>query len=623
MEIASKILSDVTHYMKYAKYIEPKSRRETWIESANRSSAMHCKNFPHLKEQILGAFDYVVKKQVLPSMRSMQFAGRPIEVNPARVYNCAYLPVDDWRAFSEIMFLLLGGSGVGFSVQQHHVEALPEIKRPSPKKRRYLIGDSIEGWADAVKHLVKSYFFGRSDVIFDFSDIRPKGARLITSGGKAPGPEPLKDCLHNLKKILDRKKTGDKLTTLEVHDMVCYIADAVLAGGIRRAALLSLFSFDDQDMLSCKAGSWWEKNPQRARANNSVALLRHRVEEEDFKSLWEKVKAGKSGEPGIYLTNNQNWGCNPCCEIALRPFQFCNLTTANVSDVKDQEDLEKRLGAAAFIGTLQASYTNFHYLRSVWRRTTEKDALIGVSMTGIASKNVLNLDLKAASKVVKQVNIETAKLIGINPAARRNCIKPEGTGSIVLGQKENISSGVHGYHSEFFIRRLRVGKNEPIYTYIKENHPELVEDDFFKPHIQAVISIPQRAPEGSILRNEPALEFLERIKHFSKEWIAPGHSKGQNKHNVSATVSIKDEEWDSVGEWMWENRKFYNGLAFLPYDGGTYVQAPFEEISKEKYYEMESLLKSIDLRNIKEEEDNTDLKGELACAGGVCEITEL
>jgi len=619
MEIASQILSNITHHMKYARYLPKRKRRENWKETVIRNQKMHTKKFIKIDgmvNKIANAYKFVYDKKVLPSMRSMQFAGKPIEVNPSRVFNCAYMPIDDWRAFSEVMFLLLGGTGVGYSVQKNHIEQLPEIKKPSPRNRRYLIGDSIEGWADAVKHLVKSYFQGTSTIQFDYSDIRAKGERLVTSGGKAPGPQPLKDCVHNLKKILDRKNTGDKLSSKEVHDMICYIADAVLAGGIRRAALISLFSFDDIEMMSCKFGKWWEKNPQRARANNSAVVLRHRIEEEEFKEFWAKVQAGGSGEPGIYFTNNQDWGTNPCCEIGLRPFQFCNLTTVNVSDVETQEELETRVRAAAFIGTLQASYTNFHYLRDIWSRTTEKDALIGVSMTGICSGKVLSLDLKAAAKVVKEENEYVAKLIGINKAARATCIKPEGTASIIVGS----SSGIHAWHGDYYIRRVRVGKNEAIYGYLRERYPELIEDDYFKPHLQAIISVPQKAPEGSIVRSESVFQMLRRVRRFSKEWVKGGHTTGQNKHNVSATVSVKDNEWEKVGKWMWSNRKHYNGLAVLPFDGGSYVQAPFEDCDEETYNKMMELLKEVDLSKIKEEEDNTDLKGELACAGGACEI---
>ena len=616
-DIAKKILSDITVHMKYARYIPEKERRETWDELVTRNKKMHLKKFPKLKEEIESAYAHVYDKKVLPSMRSMQFGGKPIEVAPNRIFNCAYLPIDDWRAFGETMFLLLGGTGVGYSVQKHHIDQLPEIQKPSLKRsRRFLIGDSIEGWADAVKALVRSYFTGGSKLRFDFSDIRPKGARLMTSGGKAPGPQPLRECLVKIEGILQLMETGDKLQTIQVHDIVCHIADAVLAGGIRRAALISLFSADDDEMLAAKTGRWWEKNPQRGRANNSVVLMRHRITKRYFKELWERVRASGSGEPGFYFTNDKDWGTNPCCEIGLRPFQFCNLVEVNADNLTSQEDYEERVKAATFIGTLQASYTDFHYLRDVWRRNTERDALIGVSMTGIASGKVLKLDMTAAAKVVKSENKRVAAAIGIRPATRTTCVKPAGTTSLTVG----TSSGIHAWHNKYYIRRIRVGKNESIYTYLQIHHPELIEDEFFRPHDTAVISVPQKAPYGAISRHESALDLLERVKRVSLEWVSPGHRRGQNSHNVSATISVKEKNWDEVRDWMWENRACYNGLSVLPYDGGTYKQAPFEDCDRDTYERLMSFLKDINLENVIEVEDNTNLTGELACAGGACEI---
>ena len=617
MDISTKILSDITVYMKYARYLPEKKRRETWKELVERNKKMHIKKYPELKSQIDKAYKFVLDKKVLPSMRSMQFAGKPIEISPNRVYNCAFLPIDNWQSFSEIMFLLLGGTGVGYSVQQHHVEQLPEIHLPNFKRhRRYLISDSIEGWADAVKVLIKSYFYGGSHITFDFSDIRAKGSELVTSGGKAPGPQPLKECLVKIDGILRTKDNGDKLTTLEVHDIVCHVADAVLAGGIRRAALISLFSADDDSMISCKYGNWWETNPQRGRANNSAALVRSKITEEFFFELWEKIKASGSGEPGIYLTNDKDWGTNPCCEIALRPYQFCNLTEVNVSNVESQEDLNERVKAGAFIGTLQAGYTDFHYLRPVWQRTTEKDALIGVSMTGIASNKLDDLDVTEAANVVKEENKRVADLIGVKPAARCTTVKPAGTTSLTLG----TSSGIHAWHNDYYIRRIRVGKNEAIYGYLHRNHPDLVEDEYFRPHDTAVISVPQKAPEGATLRTESAFQLLERVKFISENYVKAGHRSGMNTHNVSATISVKEHEWEDIGKWMWKNQKAYNGLSILPYDGGTYKQAPFEDCEEATYDKMVETLKNINLARITEEQDNTDLKGEAACAGGVCEI---
>ena len=617
MDKSTQILSEITVYMKYAKFLPNKNRRETWKELVTRNKKMHLKKYPELKDEINKSYKLVYDKKILPSMRSMQFAGKPIEISPNRVYNCAYLPINDWRSFSETMFLLLGGTGVGYSVQKHHVDELPEIRKPNPKrKRRYLIADSIEGWADAVKILMKSYFFDGSTIKFDFSDIRPKGARLVTSGGKAPGPQPLKECLIKIEGLLKEKDDGDKLSPIEVHDIVCYIADAVLAGGIRRAALISLFSADDNHMISCKAGNWWELNPQRGRANNSAVLMRHKITKDFFMDLWKRVELSGAGEPGIYLSNDKDWGTNPCCEIALRPFQFCNLCEVNVSNIESQDDFNERVRTASFIGTLQAGYTEFHYLRPVWQRTTEKDALIGVSMTGIGSGTVLGYDMKAAAKIVKEENVRVAELIGINRAARTTTVKPAGTTSLTLG----TSSGIHAWHNDYYIRRIRVGKNEAIYTYLTINHPELVEDEYFRPHDTAVISIPQKAPEGSILRTESPFQLLERVKKVATEWVNAGHRKGSNSHNVSATISLREHEWDPAGEWMWDNRKFYNGLSVLPYNGGTYKQAPFEDITQEKYEEMLKSLTNVDLSNVVEMDDNTDLSGALASAGGECEI---
>ena len=616
MNITQEILSDIVVYNKYAKYDSNKQRRETWEELVTRNKKMHQSKFPNLKEEIEEVYKMVYDKKILPSMRSLQFAGKPIAINNSRIFNCSFLPIDDFRSFSEIMFLLLSGCGVGFSVQQHHIEKLPEIHKAT-KEKRFLIGDSIEGWADAVRSIMKAYL-GKSKTmpIFDFRDIRPKGAELITVGGKAPGPEPLKECLFQIQKVLDRKKDGDNLTSIEAHDIICHIADAVLSGGIRRAALISLFDLDDEDMLTCKFGAWWELNAQRGRANNSAVVIRSKVKKNDFFGLWDKIVASNSGEPGIYFSDDKDWGTNPCCEIALRPYQFCNLCEINSSNIESQEDLNERVKAASFIGTLQASYTDFHYLRSIWKTNTDKDALVGVGMTGIGSGVILEYNLEEAAKVAMDSNKETAKIIGIKKAARVTTVKPSGTSSLVLG----TSSGIHAWHNNFYIRRMRIGKNEALYTHLLENHPELVEDDFFKPEIQAIISVPQSAPEGAILRTESAMDLLERTKKFNMEWVKAGHRKGSNTNNVSATISVKDGEWEEVGKWMWKNKHTFNGLAVLPYSGGSYKQAPFEDITEEQYKEMVSHLHAINLSWVIEDTDNTLQKENLACSGDSCEV---
>jgi len=616
MNIEQSILSDVTVYLKYAKYVPEKNRRETWEELVTRNKNMHLEKFPQLTEEIEAAYKYVYDKKVLPSMRSMQFAGKPIEINNSRIFNCSYLPIDDYRAFSEIMFLLLSGCGVGYSVQTHHVEQLPEIRKPL-KSKRYLVGDSIEGWADAVRMLTKAYFgFTSTAPLFDFRDIRPKGASLITVGGKAPGPEPLKIALVHMQAILDRKNDGEKLTTLECHDIICHLADAVLSGGIRRAALISLFNLDDEDMLTCKFGNWWENNPQRGRANNSAVLLRNKIDKDTFLNLWKKIEASNSGEPGFLFTNDKDAGTNPCAEINLKANQFCNLCEINASDLETQEEYNARAKAAAFIGTLQASYTDFHYLRDVWRKTTEKEALLGIGMTGIASGAIFKLSMKEAAKSACEENERVAGILGINKAARVTTVKPSGTTSLVLG----TSSGVHAWHDDYYMRRIRLGKNEALYSYLSIYHPEMLEDDVFKPTIQSVLSIPQKSPEGSITRSESALEMLERIKKLNKEWIKPGHRRGSNMHNVSATVTIKKDEWGQVGDWLFDNKEYFTALSFLPEDLGTYVQAPFTTITKQEFDEAVKSLHSIDLSKVVEIDDNTALMDQAACAGGACEI---
>lgn len=630
-DLGLETLSKITTFSKYAKYIPEKQRRETWDEIVDRYEQMMIKKYPQLMDMIIQNIPYIREKKVLPSMRALQFAGVAMEVNNSRGYNCCFLPINSVHSFSETMFLLLGGTGVGYSVQKQHVEELPEIKIPG-KKRNYLIEDSIMGWADAVKVLMKAYLEGKFMPVFDFRSIRAKGARLVTAGGKAPGPEPLKLCLAHIQAMLDRKKEGEQLTPLECHDILCHIANSVLAGGIRRSAMIALFSHDDEEMITCKYGNWWELNEQRGRANNSVVLERGQVEESEFQSLWKRIEASGSGEPGIYWTNNKDWGTNPCCEIGLRPFQFCNLCEVNVSDVVDQEDLNFRVAKAAFFGTLQAGFTDFHYLRDIWKRTTEKDALLGIGMTGIASGEILKYDLEEAAEIAKIFNQEYAKKIGINPAARITCIKPSGTTSCILG----TSSGIHAWHNDYYLRTVRFNKNEAIAQYLSIYHPEICEDDVLRPQDTLCVRIPIKAPEGSIFRTETAIDTLERVKKFSQEWIKPGHINGDNTHNVSATISIQphkkmyiknagpDEyyisEWEAVGDWMWENREFYNGLSVLPYFGGSYKQAPFEDITKEEYEKRIESLTSIDLTNVVEMDDKVDFGQVAACAGGACAI---
>jgi ribonucleoside-diphosphate reductase alpha chain len=423
-------------------------------------------------------------------------------------------------------------------------------------------------------------------------------------------------CLSHIQAILDRKEKGEKLSPLECHDILCHIANSVLAGGIRRSAMIALFSHDDEEMITCKYGNWYELNEQRGRANNSAVLKRGEIGEQEFRSLWKRIELSGSGEPGIYWTNDVEWGTNPCCEIALRPYQFCNLCEVNVSDVVSQEDLNDRVAVAAFFGTLQAGFTNFHYLRPIWRKTTEKDALLGIGMTGIGSGEILKYNLDICAHTAKVVNSMVSEQININEAARVTCIKPSGTTSLVLG----TSSGIHAWHAPYYLRTMRFGKNEDIAAYLMVNHPELCEDDVLRPKDTVCVRIPVKAPEGSIFRTESPIETLERVKKFSTEWVKKGHITGANTHNVSATISVKEDEWEVVGNWMWDNQESYNGLSVLPYWGGSYAQAPFEDITEEQYNERLASLKTLNLTKVMELDDSVDFGQVAACSGGACEV---
>lgn len=681
---SSRFLSDLVTHTKYAGFIPDKQRRQTWEECVIETKEMHKRKYPQLAKEIDHAFDnFVIPKTVLPSMRSIQFGGISVEFAPNRIYNCSYAPCEHEFIFAELLFLLLGGTGTGYSVRRRHVRKLPMVKTPDGK-RRFMIGDSIEGWADSIKQLTYAYLRGKTLPIFDYRDIRPKGSLIKKTGGRAPGSSKLQLCHKRIEGVF-KQAIGRRLTPIEVHDICCYLADCVLAGGVREAAMISIFDLDDKDMITAKGIfqcekiklvgetddkrivrlklkedqhmnintygredkngfieiemtkkfgdwdynnlmetgelSWYYVHPQRARANNSAVLRRGEVSENQFRKLWKKTEEAKSGDPGILWVNDDDSGTNPCGEISLNPYQFCNLTTAVVYDVKSQKELNERVKVAAFIGTLQAGYTDFHYLRPVWQETTEKEALLGVSMTGIASGNVLKFDLKKAAKVATNENERISKKIDINVAARVTCVKPEGTGTLAAGIMGN---GIHPMYGKFIIRNNRIKKHDPTYKFLLEVMPDFLEDEFNNEEDGAVISIPLRAPNGAITRNEPTIDMLNRIKRFSDEWVKTGHRKGANTHNVSATVYVRDEGWKEVADWMWENRTSYNGITCLPYNENdhTYKQAPFQEITEEEYNKlMEKFPEKVDFTKVKEMDGAAiELVQELACVGDKCSI---
>lgn len=615
MNKSNKFLSELVAYRTYAKHLNAFNRRESLEETLNRNMTMYLDKYPKLSRDIIKAFKQVHDFNVMPSMRSLQFGGEAIFRNNVRLFNCSFANITYPRVFAEALFLLLSGTGFGYSVQTHHINQLPPVKSPK-EEGVYIVHDSIEGWAEALNQLMSAYFYGAIRPIFDFSKVRQKGSYLVTTGAKAPGPEPLKKMLEKVEELL-RLAIGRKLRSLEVHDIVCMIADCVLSGGIRRAALISLFDRDDKDMLTSKHGAWWEKHPHRARANNSAVLPRHETTYEEFKNVYDMCIASNAGEPGFFWTNDVEWGTNPCAEIGLQSNQFCNLTTTNLTGIKNEKDFHNRVYAASLLGTLQAGFTDFPYLSDKWKSVTESEALIGCSFTGIAdAKNISADELQKAAKLVLEVNEKYAKKIGINLATRTTAIKPEGTASCVLGS----SSGIHARHSEFYLRRVRMNKDDELARYLMRIVPELVEDDVFSP-TGVVVTIPQESPEGAIVRqSESALDLFNRVKHYYNNWVVPGHRAGDNTHNISCTINYKPEEVETLLERLWEDRFQYAAVSLLPFSDTIYQQAPFEDCDKETFEKYNKMIKEVDLTKVLEMEDNTNRAEQLACSGGVCEI---
>lgn len=616
MEPSNKLLSDIVTFRTYAKHLPVFGRREVWEESVNRSMTMHLDKFPKMSKEILSAFSYVHDREVLGSMRGLQFNGPAVLKNNVRQYNCAFVAVDDSKAFSEILFVLLSGTGVGFSVQQRHISRLPKVQQPL-ESGYYIVHDSIEGWAESVNVLMESYFFRKIKPNFDFSMVRAKGEQLVTTGAKAPGPAPLKAMLEAVDAIL-KNAVGRKLTDIEVHDIVCLISDCVLAGGIRRAALISLFDRWSQAMLHAKTGEWYNKYAYRGRANNSAVLPRGEVTKEEFLAIYNICKESGAGEPGFFWTDDPDMGCNPCVEVSEWSGQFCNLSTANQTGITTKHEFLARIKAAATIGTLQASYTDFQYLRPFWREITEKEALIGVSFTGIADAGdiVTNEWLREGAQLVLDTNERIAKKIGINKSARCTVLKPEGSSSATVGS----SSGIHDRHDDFYLRRVRISQDDALAKYLWSVVPGLCEEAKNEANTM-VIAIPQKSPPGAkIRRNSTALALWNRAKAYNINWITPGHRSGPNHNNVSCTINVKPDEWEALGEALWNDRALYTGISLLPYDGGSYVQAPFQSCDEATFNKYNALVKEIDLRQIIETTDNTTRSATISCGGGACEL---
>lgn len=616
----SEVLSDFVIYDRYAGFVDSEHRRETWKEVCKRYRDFMASKYPLEEAQIDECMPWLENKQALPSSRLLQFAGVAADKNPARAFNCAYIPIIGPRDVAELFWLSLSGCGVGLSVQKTHTFTSNWWQsKPEGKPRRWLVADSIEGWADAVRILLESYKWDNPyarPIEFDYRDVRRKGARIRGANGYAPGHKPLERSLERIRAIL-HNNTLSYLTPLQLFDICCHAADAAVSGGVRRSALITLFDADDEEMLNCKTGEWWKTNPQRARSNNSAVLVRGETTEEDFFRLWKRIEESGTGDPAFLWTNSRDFGTNPCAEVGLRPYQFCCLSTVNMAKAENEDDLATAASVATYFGTLQAGLTDFNYLRPEWRDTAEEDALVGVSLCGTADTPWLTEEiLKRVSSFSVEMNQLSAYHIGINSAARCTVIKPEGTASKVFG----AASGCHTSWAPFYIQRVKVTKDSPIHKYLLEKVPTLVEDSFTEPE-SALLSLPIRA-KGMTRQDETNIEFLERIKTLYKGWILPGHVSGDDTNNVSATVSVKDGEWEEIGRWCWKNRDSYRSISFFPYYGGTHKQMPWEECTEEVVGTMEEYLAeaNLDFSEVKEKYNTIDRAGEVACVGGECEL---
>jgi len=618
---------------RYSRFMPEIKRREHWEESVQR----YCEFlFNHLKdkhnyqiEDKLAAEIYsaIVRLEVMPSMRAVMTAGKALERDNTAGYNCSYLPIDDPKAFDEAMYILLCGTGVGFSVEHKYVNQLPEVPdQLFDSQTTIAVADSKEGWAKALRQLIALLYSGEVPK-WDLSKIRPAGARLKTFGGRASGPGPLEELFRF---TIDKFKgaSGRRLSSLECHDLLCKIGEVVVVGGVRRSAMISLSDLEDDRMRSAKSGNWWEQNAQRALANNSAAYTA-KPDIGQFLAEWTSLYNSHSGERGIFSRQasknqatlngrrdaNYDFGTNPCSEIILRPYQFCNLTEVVVRAEDTVESLERKVRIATILGTFQSTMTHFPYLRKIWQKNTEDERLLGVSLTGILDNDWMgNVCEETAKKLerLRQVSVDTnaefASTLGINQSTAITCVKPSGT----VSQLVNSASGIHTRHSPYYIRRVRGDKKDPLTRFLKESGIP-TEDCVMRPDSTAVFSFPVKAPQGARVRDDlTALQHLDIWLMYQRHWC---------EHKPSVTISVKEDEWMDVGAWVWRNFDEISGISFLPWDGGTYRQAPYEECSKEQYEELLAKMPStIVWDSLKEEDDNVEGAQTLACAAGHCEI---
>jgi len=661
-------LKDYIFISRYARYDAVAGRRETWDEAVDRVRDMHLEHYSALggrvlETQIREAFEAVRRQEVLPSMRSLQFAGPAVSAHQARLFNCSYTHINRLRAFQETLYLLLVGCGVGFSVQKVHVACLPPLAPRSNDDTlpivHHHIADTIEGWCEALGALIQAYVSG-DGIEFDYSAIRPRGTILRTSGGKAPGHLPLKRALAAVEAIL-QGAAGRRLEPIEAYDILMHVAGSVLAGGIRRSATIALFSADDEKMMQAKTGDWFRTHPHRSASNNSAVLLRDRVTRDEFLRLFECQK--QFGEPGFFFADHEDYGANPCVEIGLHPvfkvisrddiaqlrshgiesddqgqplrigsrlhgFQMCNLSTINGAKIRTAEDFFQAARHAAVIGTLQAGYTDIPYLGPVTRLINDREALLGVSICGIMDSPKILLDpavLQRGATIVGETNTQLAALLGIRAAARTTCVKPEGTTSLLL----DTSSGVHPRHARRYFRRVQANRLDPVYQLFKRHNPQLCEPSAYGSRTDDVITFAVEAPVDAVTRDRiRAVPFLESVRLVQENWVIPGTNHASYSpglvHNVSNTVTVRPEEWADVADFIWENRSRFTGVALLQETGDkAYVQAPLEAVQTAADVQRWNLLSynPVPYVELNEKEDRTQLRHVAACAGGQCDLS--
>lgn len=630
------VYSSFIYKSRYAKWIEEENRRENWDETVNRLVTYYFS--PLVKDgkdpDMLVVWDEVYNAiynlDVMPSMRALMTAGPAMDRCHVPAYNCAYLPVDSPRSFDECMYILMCGTGVGYSVESKYVDQLPRISEQFERTDTVIVvADSKEGWAKSYRELVSLLIAGQIPS-WDVSRVRLAGERLKTFGGRASGPEPLVDLFQFTISVFT-SAAGRRLTSLECHDIMCKIADIVVVGGVRRSAMISLFDCTDERMSMSKTGAWWESAGHRRLSNNSAVYEHRRPDIGFFMRKWKDLYDSKSGEPGFFSRyacqriagrngrrdSDVDFGTNPCSEIILRPFQFCNLTEIVVRSGDSFEELARKARVAAILGTIQSSFTDFKYLRKIWKDTCNEERLLGVSLTGVCDNLGLLGDADVLTKlkdIVIQTNVEWASRLGIAPSVATTCVKPSGT----VSQLVNSSSGLHTRHAPFYLRTVRADNKDPLTAFLKDAGVYW-ESDVMSPGNTSIFYFPQRSPEGAITRNDQtSIEALELWKHLQDNWC---------EHKPSATINVKEDEWMKVGAWVYDNFDSLSGVSFLPHDGGSYKQAPYQEVTEDEYIEWCRLHPTPELEWSKlsefERADTTTGSQELACSGGVCEIVEI